>query len=85
MCFQSAELPTRSHSQVVEWISGSFIQSHWPCMMLWPSSMFSRILATPSTPAPIAQTVRLRAPKYSSVREPISSPRCRRMMLWMYL
>ena len=34
-----------SHSQVEEWISGSFIQSHWPCMTLWPISMFSRILA----------------------------------------
>ena len=30
-----------SHSQVLEWISGSFIQSHWPWVMLWPSSMFS--------------------------------------------
>ena len=36
-----------SHSQLLEWISGSFIQSHWPCMTLWPISMFSRILATP--------------------------------------
>ena len=37
-----------SHSHVEEWISGSFIQSHWPCMTLWPISMFSRILARPS-------------------------------------
>ncbi len=41
-----------SHSHVDEWISGSFIQSHWPCMTLWPISMFSRILATPSMAAP---------------------------------
>ena len=36
--------------------SGSFIQSYWPCITLWPISMFSRILAvasatTPSDPA----------------------------------
>ena len=30
-----------SHSHVLEWISGSFIQSHCPWVMLWPSSMFS--------------------------------------------
>ncbi len=41
-----------SQSQVLEWISGSFIQSHCPCMTLWPISMFSRILATPSIAAP---------------------------------
>ena len=34
-----------SHSHVEEWISGSFIQFHWPCMTLWPISMFSMILA----------------------------------------
>ena len=31
---------------------GSFIQSHWPCMTLWPISMFSRILATDSPAVP---------------------------------
>ncbi len=41
-----------SHSQLLEWISGSFIQSHWPCMTLWPISMFSRILAIPSMAVP---------------------------------
>ena len=35
---------TLSHSQAVEWMSGSCIQSHWPCITLWPISMFSRIL-----------------------------------------
>ena len=34
-------------------MSGSFIQSHWPCRTLWPISMFSRILATerPAVPS----------------------------------
>src|SRR6478752_2269487 len=41
-----------SHSQVLEWISGSFIQSHWPWQMLWPSSMFSMLLATASAVVP---------------------------------
>ena len=41
-----------SHSQVVEWICGSRIQSHWPCSTLWPISMFSRILETESIAVP---------------------------------
>ncbi len=45
-CFHCSEGETLSHSQVVEWTFGSRIQSHWPCMMLWPISMLSRILAT---------------------------------------
>ncbi len=53
--FQSSELIALSHSHVVEWISGSRIQSHWPCMMLCPSSMFSRILATDSIAVPAIQ------------------------------
>ena len=72
-----------SHSQLVEWISGSFIQSHCPCMMLCPSSMFSTILATPSAPAPIAQAVLLREPSISSTRAPTSRPRWKRMVLRM--
>ena len=36
----------------LELITGSFIQSHWPCRTLWPISMFSRILAIPSVAAP---------------------------------
>src|SRR5690606_40910006 len=63
----------------------SFIQSHCPCMMLWPSSMFSTILATPRVPAPTAQAVRLREPTSSSARAAISSPRWNRIVLWMYL
>ena len=52
MCFHCSAGCAVSHSQLEEWISGSFIQSHWPCMTLWPISMFSRILATPSMAAP---------------------------------
>ena len=35
--FQPSDAHAWSHSHVVEWIFGSRIQSHWPCMMLWPS------------------------------------------------
>ncbi len=41
-----------SHSQVLEWITGSFIQSHCPCITLCPSSMFSMILPAASMPVP---------------------------------
>ncbi len=71
-----------SHSQVLEWISGSFIQSHWPCPMLWPSSMFSTLLATASDTAPSAQVVLERLLKISS-RAAASSARWNRMVRWM--
>ncbi len=45
-CFHCSAGLAMSHSHVVEWIFGSRIQSHWPCRMLCPISMFSRILAT---------------------------------------
>jgi hypothetical protein len=51
-CFHASAEHIVSHSQVEEWISGSFIQSHWPCMTLWPISMFSRILAVASMSVP---------------------------------
>ena len=51
-CFHCSAGEALSHSQVVEWIFGSRIQSHWPCRMLWPISMFSRILATDSPAVP---------------------------------
>ena len=44
-----------SHSQVVEWISGSRIQSHWPCMTLCPISMFSMIFETDRPVVPMSQ------------------------------
>ncbi len=52
-CFHISAGEALSHSQVVEWIFGSRIQSHWPCMTLWPISMFSMILETdrPAVPA----------------------------------
>ena len=34
VCFHWLDGVTLSHSHVVEWISGSRIQSHWPCMTL---------------------------------------------------
>ena len=52
VCFHEAAGVTKSHSQVVEWMSGSRIQSHWPCRTLWPISMFSRIFATLSIAMP---------------------------------
>ncbi len=51
-----------SHSQVLEWISGSFIQSHWPWEMLWPSSMFSMDFAYASDAVPSSQPVFDRLP-----------------------
>ena len=52
VCFHCSDGHTLSHSQLVEWISGSRIQSHWAWSTLWPISMFSRILASESSPTP---------------------------------
>lgn len=52
LCFHWLAGEALSHSHAVEWILGSRIQSHWPCMTLWPISMFSRILATDSPAVP---------------------------------
>ncbi len=54
-CFHCSDGDAWSHSQAVEWIFGSRIQSHWPCMMLWPISMFSMILATERPAVPRIQ------------------------------
>ena len=54
-CFHCAAGVAESHSQVVEWIFGSRIQSHCPCRMLCPISMFSRILATDRPAVPTTQ------------------------------
>ena len=56
---QCLAAPSWSHSHDEEWISGSFIQSHWPCMTLWPISMFSMIFAKPSVTAPAHHAERL--------------------------
>ena len=62
-----------SHSHDEEWISGSFIQSHWPCMTLWPISMFSMIFAKPSVTAPAHHAERLE-PAASMTRPATSRP-----------
>src|SRR5215203_626639 len=54
-CLHCAAGLAMSHSHVVEWIFGSRIQSHWPCRMLCPISMFSRILATDRPTVPTTQ------------------------------
>ena len=58
LCFHCELGLALSHSHAVEWIFGSRIQSHWPCMTLWPISMFSRILATDSPAVPSHQAGR---------------------------
>ena len=70
---QASAVEAVSQSQARELITGSFIQSHWPCMTLWPISMFSRILAMPSVAAPSAHGTRQRE-AISSAR-PISASR----------
>jgi hypothetical protein len=45
-CFHISDGDALSHSQVVEWILLSRIQSHCPCITLCPISMFSTILLT---------------------------------------
>ena len=55
-----------SHSHVVEWISGSFIQSHWPWDTLWPISMFSTLFAYASARVPASQPAVERLPAMSS-------------------
>ncbi|OLT05018.1 hypothetical protein BJF90_20255 [Pseudonocardia sp. CNS-004] len=71
-----------SHSHVVEWIRGSRIQSHWPCRMLWPSSMFSRILATDRAAVPAIHAGGNRE-NSRVARPPISSARCTATTFWM--
>src|SRR3712207_4989027 len=72
-----------SHSHVVEWIFGSRIQSHWPCRMLCPISMFSRILATerPTVPSTHAGG---NLENSRTARLPSSSLRCTSMTVRMY-
>ena len=72
-----------SHSQVVEWILGSRIQSHWPWRMLWPISMLSRILATDSPAVPTSQAGG-KIENSSTARLPSSRLRWVLMTLRMY-
>jgi hypothetical protein len=82
LCFHASAVDAVSQSQVAELIWGSFIQSHWPCMTLWPISMFSRILASASIDVPATQAARLREPK-SRMRPVTTSRRCISIMLTM--
>src|SRR4051794_32479749 len=64
-------------------MSGSFIQSHWPCRTLCPISMFSRIFAAESEVVPASRAGPLRAP--SNRTRPITARRrCISIMLSMY-
>src|SRR5687768_8027811 len=72
-----------SHSHDVECTLGSRIQSHWPCMTLWPISMFSRILATDRPTVPASQAGG-KSEKSSTARLPSSILRWASMTLRMY-
>ena len=82
-CFHWSAGEALSHSQVVEWIFGSRIQSHWPCMTLWPISMFSRILATERPAVPTSQAGG-NSETSSTARLASSSSRWTLMTLRMY-
>ncbi len=81
-CFQASAVEAVSQSQVAEWMRGSFIQSHWPCMTLWPISMFSRIFAAERAVVPATQAPRLREAR-SRTRPSTASRRCISIMLSM--
>ena len=83
LCFHKAAGVALSHSQVVEWILGSRIQSHWPCRMLWPTSMLSRILATDRPAVPTTQAGG-KIENSSTAREASSILRCTSITLRMY-
>src|SRR3954471_14549222 len=82
-CFQPSAVEALSHSQVVEWIFGSRIQSHWPCITLCPISMFSRILATERPTVPSTHSGGSAEPR-STAREASSRRRCTSTILRMY-
>ena len=44
-----------SHSKSLPVSVGSFIQSYWPCITLWPISMLSRIFDSESAAVPAIQ------------------------------
>jgi hypothetical protein len=68
-CFHASAVEAESQSQVADEIWGSFIQSHWPCMTLWPISMFSRTLAIESSAVPASQAGRRREASSSTPPE----------------
>src|SRR5215211_7880594 len=65
-------------------MTGSFIQSHWPCRTLCPISMFSRILATEMVAVPRIHVGQNDAAS-SSMRPIRPSRRCSSMIERMYL
>ncbi len=81
-CFHAAAGEAVSQSHVDEWMFGSFIQSHWPCMTLCPISMFSRIFAIDRPAVPSTQAG-LNREKISTAREIAPSRRCSWIMLRM--
>ena len=81
-CFHASAVEAESQSQVDELIWGSFIQSHWPCITLWPISMFSRILASESIDVPAIHAGLAREPS-SRMRLSTTSRRCISIMLVM--
>jgi hypothetical protein len=81
-CFHASAVEAESQSQFEEEIWGSFIQSHWPCMTLWPISMFSRILASESRAVPPMRAGRWREAS-SSTRPSTTRRRCISIMLTM--
>ena len=81
-CFHASGVEAESQSQVEELIWGSFIQSHWPCMTLWPISMFSRILASERVAVPATQAGFARENRSTS-RLRTTSRRCISIMLTM--
>src|SRR3954454_15295713 len=83
-CFPAPAVDAESQSQVEELIWWSFIQSHWPCITLWPISMFSRILASESIEVPSSH-VGQRREANSTTLPPTTSRRCISIMLTMYL
>src|SRR3954468_6135339 len=82
-CFHASGVDAVSQSHVDELICGSFIQSHWPCITLWPISMFSRILARDSIDVPTTRVGHRRDAK-SSTRPATTRRRCISIMLVMY-
>src|SRR5215218_3796349 len=82
-CFHCSAGLAMSHSHVVEWIFGSRIQSHCPCRMLCPISMFSRILATERPTVPTSQAGG-NIETNRAARLPSSSLRCTSMTRRMY-
>jgi hypothetical protein len=80
---QSSAVQTVSQSYRCESSEGSRVQSYWPCITLWPISMFSRILASESAVTPPTK-VRGPKPTWRSTRPVASLAFAKRMTLRMW-